>query len=94
MTDPSSQTQQSAVASSATTLGGGGRSARHTPRSARPAQNDLGGAIAALNSTLATIGQLNNQIVALQPTNQGTADLQNQRNAAVQTLSQLLDIEP
>ena len=54
------------------------------------AQNDLRSAITTLNSTLATIGQLSNQIVALQPSNQSTADLQNQRNAAVQTLSQLL----
>ncbi len=42
---------------------------------------------------MATIGQLSNQIIALKPTTQGTADLENQRNAAVQTLSQLLNIK-
>ena len=94
MTDPSDQTQQSAVVSSATTLAQGINTLSATYASQRQAaQTDLGSAITTLNSTLATIGQLNNQIIALQPTNQSTADLQNQRNAAVQTLSQLLNIQ-
>ena len=57
------------------------------------AQNDLHSAVTTLNPTLATIGQLSDQIIALKPTGQSTADLENQRNAAVQTLSQLLDVK-
>jgi flagellar hook-associated protein 1 FlgK len=94
LTDPSNQTQQSAVVSAATTLAQGINSlsaAYSTQRQA--AQNDLGSAVDTLNSTLATIGQLSNQIIALQQSNQGTADLENQRNAAVQTLSQLIDVK-
>lgn len=94
MTDPSNQTQQSAVVSSAATLAQGINTLSATYSTQRQAaQTDLGSAITTLNSTLATIGQLSNQIIALQPTNQSTADLQNQRNAAVQGLSQLLNIQ-
>jgi flagellar hook-associated protein 1 len=39
------------------------------------------------------IGQLSNRISGLKPTNQGTADLENQRNQAVNTLSSLIDIK-
>ena len=94
LTDPGNQTQQSAVVSSATTLAQGINtlsSAYATQR--QGAQNDLASAVTTLNTTLATIGQLNTQIIALQTTNQGTADLQNQRNEAVQTLSELLDVK-
>jgi flagellar hook-associated protein 1 len=94
MTNPGSQAQQSAVVSSATTLAQGINTLSGTYSAQRQAaQSDLGTAVNTLNSTLATIGQLSNQIIALQPTNQSTADLQNQRNAAVQTLSQLLNIK-
>jgi flagellar hook-associated protein 1 FlgK len=94
LTDPSSQTQQSAVVSSATTLAQGINSlstAYTTQRQA--AQSDLQSAVTTLNSTLATIGQLSNQIIALQPTEQSVADLENQRNAAVATLSQLMSVK-
>ena len=94
LTDPSNQTQQSAVVSSATTLAQGINSLSAAYSSQRQAaQNDLGSAVNTLNSTLTTIGQLSDQIIALKPTNQSTADLENQRNAAVQTLSQLLNVK-
>jgi flagellar hook-associated protein 1 FlgK len=94
LTDPSNQTQQSAVVSSATTLAQGINALSNTYATQRQgAQNDLGSAVSTLNSTLATIGQISNEIIALKPTNQSTADLENQRNAAVQTLSQLLPIK-
>lgn len=94
LTDPSNQTQQSAVVSSATTLAQGINTLSAAYSAQRQAaQNNLGSAVNTLNSTLATIGQLSNQIIALKPTNQSTADLENQRNAAVQTLSQLLDVK-
>jgi flagellar hook-associated protein 1 FlgK len=93
LTDPSNQTQQSAVVSAAATLAQGINSLSATYATQRQgAQNDLESAVTTLNATLATIGQLSNQIVALKPTNQSTADLENQRNAAVQTLSQLLPV--
>ena len=94
LTDPSNQTEQSAVVSSATTLAQGINTLSAAYSSQRQAaQNDLGSAVNTLNATLATIGQLSNQIVALKPGNQSTADLENQRNAAVQTLSQLLAVK-
>ena len=94
LTDPGNQTQQSAVVSSATALARGINTLGAAYSAQRQSvQNDLGSAVTTLNATLATIGQLSNQIIALKPTNQGTADLENQRNAAVQTLSQLLDVK-
>lgn len=94
LTHPGNQAQQSAVVSSATTLAQGINtlSAAYTAQR-QAAQNGLGSAVNTLNATLATIGRISNQIIALKPTSQGTADLENQRNAAVQTLSQLLDVK-
>jgi flagellar hook-associated protein 1 len=94
LTDPGNQTQQSAVVSSAAALARGINTlgAAYTAQR-QAAQNDMGSAVNVLNATLATIGHLSNQIIALQPTVQGTADLENQRNAAVQSLSQLLDVK-
>jgi flagellar hook-associated protein 1 FlgK len=94
LTDPSSQTQQSAVVSSATTLAQGinSLSAAYTTQT-QGAQNDLVSAVSTLNTTLATIGQLSDQIIALQPTGQSVADLENQRNAAVATLSELMSVQ-
>jgi flagellar hook-associated protein 1 FlgK len=94
LTNPSSQAQQQAVVTSATALSEGINQlsdAYSTQRQA--AQNALGPAVNTLNSTLSAIGQLSAQIIALKPTNQSVADLENQRNAAVQTLSQLVDIK-
>jgi flagellar hook-associated protein 1 len=94
LTNPSNQTQQSAVVSSATTLTNGINTLSATYATQRQgAQNALQSAVTTLNSTLVTISQLSNQIIALKPTGQGTADLENQRNAAVQSLSQLLPIK-
>jgi flagellar hook-associated protein 1 len=94
LTDPSNQTQQSAVVSSAATLAQGINTLSATYAAQRQgAQNGLQSAVTTLNATLATIGKISNQIIALKPTNQGTADLENQRNAAVQSLSQLLPVK-
>ena len=46
-----------------------------------------------INTTLGTIGQLNAQIVTLQSGGQSTADLENQRDEAVQQLEQLVDVK-
>src|ERR1700709_480897 len=94
LTDPSSQPEQSAVVSSAATLARGINAVSAAYSAQRQAAQDgLGSAVTTLNATLSTIGELSNQIIALKPTTQGTADLENQRNAAVQTLSQLLDVK-
>jgi flagellar hook-associated protein 1 FlgK len=93
LTDPSNTTQQNAVVGSATTLAQGINALSDAYTTQRQqAQDNLQSAVGTLNSTLATIGQLNSQIVTLQAGGQSTADLQNQRNAAVQTLSQLLNV--
>lgn len=92
--NPGDQTKQNSVVTSATTLAQGINMLSATYSAQRQgAQNDLGSAVDTLNTTLENIGQLSNQIIALKPTNQGTADLENQRNAAIQSISKLLDIK-
>lgn len=94
LTDPSNQAQQSAVVQSATNLAQGINTLSNTYSAQRQAaQNNLQTAVTTLNSTLATIGQLSDQIIAMKPTPQGTADLENQRNQAVNTLSQFLNVK-
>jgi flagellar hook-associated protein 1 FlgK len=94
LTNPGSATQQSAVVSSATTLTQGINALSDAYTAQRQAaQNDIVSAVGTLNGTLATIGQLSNQIIALKPTNLGVADLENQRNQAVNTLSSLIEIK-
>jgi flagellar hook-associated protein 1 FlgK len=59
LTDPSNQTQQSAVVSSAATLAQGINSLSATYTTQRQAaQNDLESAVNTLNSTLATAGRM------------------------------------
>lgn len=94
LTNPASQVTQGAVISSAATLAQGINTISAAYSAQRQAAQDgLGSAVSRLNSTLAAIGALSNHIIALVPTNLSTADLENQRNAAVQTLSQLLNIK-
>jgi flagellar hook-associated protein 1 len=94
LTDPSNQTQQSAVVSSATALTQGINTLSNAYTTQRQsAQNDIQSSLTTLNATLATIGQLSDQIVALKPTDLGVADLENQRNEAVNTLSSLIDVK-
>src|ERR1700712_982561 len=94
LTDPSDQTQQTASVSAATTLSQAINGLSSTYSAQRQAaQNSIQTDLTVLNSTLALIGQLNDKIIAFRPTTQGTADLENQRNAAVQTLSSVLDIK-
>nr|WP_294547009.1 flagellar hook-associated protein FlgK [uncultured Rhodopila sp.] len=94
LTDPGSQTQQSAVVSAASTLANGinSLSAAYTAQR-QAAQTDLGSAVSTLNNTLATIGQLNSQIVTMRQAGQSTADLENQRNASVAALSKLINVQ-
>jgi flagellar hook-associated protein 1 FlgK len=94
LNDPSNQTQQAAVVSSASTLAttiNTLSSAYTTQR--QSAQNSIASEVGTINTTLSTIGQLNAQIVTLQSGGQSTADLQNQRDAAVQQLGQVVDVQ-
>jgi flagellar hook-associated protein 1 FlgK len=93
LSQPGNQTQQFAVVASAKTLAQGINTLSAAYSAQRQAaQDNIGSAVTALNSALATIGGLSTQIIALKPTGMGTADLENQRNTAVQTVSQLLDV--
>jgi flagellar hook-associated protein 1 FlgK len=94
LTDPGNQTQQNAVVSSAATLAQGINTISAAYSAQRQAaQSGIESAVAAINTTLKSIGSISDQIIALKPTSQGTADLENQRNAAVQTLSTLLNVK-
>ena len=94
MTDPGNQTQQNAVVGSATTLAQGINtlSAAYTAQR-QAAQDNLVSSVSTLNDTLASIGQISNQIIAAKGAGQSTADFENQRNSAVQTLSGLVNIK-
>jgi flagellar hook-associated protein 1 FlgK len=94
LNDPSSAPQQSQVVSTATTLGQGINALSNTYTTQRQtAEDNLVSEVATLNDTLATIGSLSRQIVTLKASGQSTADLENQRDAAVANLSQLVDIK-
>jgi flagellar hook-associated protein 1 len=94
LNDPSSEAQQSQVVSAATTLAQGINTLSDAYTTQRQtAQDNIVAEVATLNSTLGSIGGLSNQIVALQASGQSTADLENQRDAAVATLSQLVNVK-
>ncbi len=88
---PDNQTQQQAVVASARALA----SQINTVGTAigtqrQTAQNAIVGAVGTLNTTLATLGTLSDQIMAARAQGQSTADLRNQRDAAEDQLSQLI----
>jgi flagellar hook-associated protein 1 FlgK len=89
--DPGSQTQAQAVVGTAQTLTNQINTISGAIGTARQsAQNDLVTTVAGANSSLQQIATLNQQIVALQSSGQSTADLQNQRAVAEQSLSSAL----
>jgi flagellar hook-associated protein 1 FlgK len=57
------------------------------------AQNAVMRDVASVNAALVTIGGLSDRIVTLKSAGQSTADLENQRDAAVSTLSGLIDVK-
>ena len=94
LNNPDSAPQQAQVVSSASRLATGINTLSEVYVAQRQAaQDDLVNAVGTLNTTLNTIGQLSNQIIALQAGGQSTADLENQRDAVVQTLSQLVQVK-
>lgn len=91
--DPSNQTQQGQVVAAAGGLAHGINSLAASYGSARQAaQDSLVSEVASLNAGLQTIGSLTGQITRLSVQGQSTADLENQRAAAMQSVSQLIDI--
>jgi flagellar hook-associated protein 1 FlgK len=91
--NPSNATQQSTVVSTAQTLAEGINTLSNSYATQRQAaQNDLQSQVTTLNNALSSIGAISAQIVALKGGGLSTADLENQRNEAVQTLSKILNI--
>ena len=93
LNDPSNQTQQTAVVSAASTLAGSINALSNAYTQQRQtAENNVVSGVNMINSTLGTISQLNAQIVKLQSGGQSTADLENQRDQAVQQLGQVVGV--
>jgi flagellar hook-associated protein 1 FlgK len=94
LNDPSSGAQQDAVVNSAQLL----TNQINTLSSAysqaqQAAQTSLSTDVSTLNTALASIGTISDQIIALQAQGQSTADLQNQRNVQVSTISSLVNAQ-
>jgi flagellar hook-associated protein 1 FlgK len=92
LADPADATQQVAVVTSAQTLARGINTLSQSYGQARQsAQDGLVAGVGQLNAALATIGSLSRQIVNLKAQGQSTADLENQRDQAENSVSQLVD---
>jgi flagellar hook-associated protein 1 FlgK len=94
LNNPASQTQQSQVVSAATNVAQAinALSAAYTSQR-QTAQDSIVAEVTTLNATLSTIGDLSGKIVELKVGGQSIADLENQRDSAVASLSQLLDVK-
>ncbi len=93
LADPGNATQQSTVVSDASTLAGGINTLAQSYGKARQsAQDGLVAGVAAVNQALGTVGDLSARIISLKAQGQSTADLENQRDQAEATISQLVDV--
>jgi flagellar hook-associated protein 1 FlgK len=91
LNNPASQPQQQAVVDAAQTLTQGINTLSGAyQQAAQSAQNNLLSGVAQLNTALGQIGNISNQIVALKASGGSTADLENQRNALLGTISGLV----
>jgi len=91
--EPDNQTQQQAVVVAAQALTTQINTVSNTVMTQRQdAQNSIVSEVGQINSTLSTLGSLSDQIVQAQAIGQSTADLSNQRDAAMDQLSQLLSV--
>ncbi len=92
-TDPSSAPQQQAVVGAAQSLAGGINTLSQTYTAQRQAAQDtLVQQVATANQALGQIGALSTQIVSLKAQGASTADLENQRDEQVASLSGLLSV--
>jgi flagellar hook-associated protein 1 len=93
LNDPSNTTQQSAVVAAAGALTSQINTLSNAFGQARQsAQDSIVSDVAALNATLATIGAFSHRIVTLRSQGQSTADLENQRDGAIDQAGQLAGI--
>lgn len=92
--DPSNASRQSAVTDAATrlTTGINELSAAYA-RQRQSAHDDLVYQVSAANDQLRSIGDLSSKIVAARSAGQSTADLENQRDAAIHGLGKLVGIK-
>ncbi len=94
LNDPSNQTQQSAVVSAAATLAEGLNTRSETITQQRQAaQNDIVASVNTINTDLAGIGQISDQVVAAKADGRSTADLESQRDQQIASLSSLIDVQ-
>ncbi len=93
LNDPGDATQQSAVVSAATTLASGINALSNTYVAQRQnAQNAIVTEVGTINAALATIGSLSDKIIAGRAQGQSTADLENQRDGTIASLSQIVGV--
>ncbi len=91
--DPSSSAAQGQVVTAASSLARQINTLSAAYGTARQnAQDDMVSSVGTLNAALATISDLNIKIVAGQQAGQSTADLENQRDSAMRTVSGLVDV--
>ena len=94
LNDPSNATQQAAVVTAASALTGQINALSNAYTAQRQnAQNAIVTAVGTVNTALAAIGSLSDQIMAAQAAGRSTADLANQRDAQVASLAQILDVK-
>ena len=94
LTSPDSQAQQSQVVTTAERLAQGINALSDAYTTQRQtAENNIVSEVSTLNTTLGTVGDLSDKIIQLKATGQSTADLENQRDAALTDLSQLVGIK-
>ncbi len=90
--DPGDATQQAAVVDSAVALSNNINTlSQNYVQQRQIAQNGLVADVQHLNTSLSTMGTLSAQIVEMRAQGQSTADLENQRDQAENTISQLVD---
>ncbi len=91
---PDNRTQQTAVVSAANDLAQGLNTLSTVYATQRQAaHDDIVSSVDTLNISLATIGQLTSQIITQKAAGASTADLENQRDTAVRTVSQLVNVK-
>ncbi len=92
--DPSDPTQQQAVVQAASELATGINTLSAAYTTGRQnAENAIVSEVGTINTTLASIGTISNQIVAAQAEGESTADLENQLDQQEQTLSGLINVQ-
>jgi len=91
---PDNQAAQSAVVAAAQTLSASVNTLANTYTATRQsAQDGIVAGVGQLNQVLGTIGALTTRIMVGKASGQSTADLENQRDQSVQTLSQLVGVK-